>query len=342
MDIRPIGQNFLDLYNNESDTSKGSKSGGGTTSTGGEGEENPSLTEPDESDAFMGESWPTAPPMDYLETLKGYESTSFDAVSVPPLPWEIEEAPTQAFKDEVRLVAVPNTTSIKCCHRCRGSGGVTCRDCNGKGWSRCLNCHGDGWLASDHGGGGGGGGGAGGSGGGHGGGGGGGHGRERCFYCQHSKHGHGQQDCSKCQTKGKVNCATCEGHGQIRCYIQLSITWKVHTAEHIVEKLNLPTELIRDVSGQVAYEEEAPSILPLTVVSDAAIKDASSSLVNKHVNTFSDQRIVRQRHQVRVVPVTHVLYEWNNKTFSFYVYGYENKVFLRKYPQQCCWGCSIV
>ena len=24
-------------------------------------------------------------------------------------------------------------------------------------------------------------------------------GRERCFYCQHSKHGHGHQDCNKCQ-----------------------------------------------------------------------------------------------------------------------------------------------
>ena len=79
---------------------------------------------------------------------------------------------------------------------------MTCRDCNGKGWSRCLNCHGDGWLHDS---------------GGH---------RERCFYCQHSKHGHGQLDCAKCSTKGKVNCATCEGHGQIRCFIQLSITWK--------------------------------------------------------------------------------------------------------------------
>ena len=49
----------------------------------------------------------------------------------------------------------------------------------------------------------------------------------RCFYCQHSKHGHGQQDCQKCHTKGKVSCATCDGQGQIRCYIQLSVTWKV-------------------------------------------------------------------------------------------------------------------
>lgn len=91
----------------------------------------------------------------------------------------------------------------------------------GKGWTRCLNCHGDGWMHDSSG------------------------ARERCFYCQHSKHGHGQQDCNKCGSKGKVNCATCDGHGQIRCYIQLSITWKTNTAEHIIERLDLPSDLIR-------------------------------------------------------------------------------------------------
>ena len=58
-----------------------------------------------------------------------------------------------------------------------------------------------------------------------------------------------------------MNCATCDGHGQISCYIQLSITWKINTAEHIIERLDLPSDLIRDVSGQVAYEEEAPRYL---------------------------------------------------------------------------------
>ena len=129
----------------------------------------------------------------FNNSLNGYRSGA-----PPPLPWEIEEFPTQEFKDEVRLVAVPNTTSIKTCHRCRGTGGVTCRDCNGKGWSRCLNCHGDGYLLTDHHGGGSGGLTTGGTGGGSAGSSSG-LGRERCFYCQHSKHGHGHQDCSKCQ-----------------------------------------------------------------------------------------------------------------------------------------------
>lgn len=182
--------------------------------------------------------------------------------------------------------------------------------------------------------------------------------RERCFYCQHSKHGHGHQDCSKCHTKGKVNCSICDGHGQIRCYIQLSITWKVKTGEHVVSSgESLPDDLIRDVSGQVAYEEEAHKIQPLNMeMSNCPTDDknnqtnikqclgnASELLVKDHSNSNSDQKIVCQRHQIRIVPLTKVTYTWKGKSFHYFVYGYENKVFLSsKYPQNICWGCSVL
>ena len=105
-----------------------------------------------------------------------------------PLPWEVPEEPGQAFRDEVRLVTVPRTTVVKACHKCRGTGGMTCRECGGKGWVRCLHCHGEVYLHGDD------------------------HHRDRCYYCQHGKFGHGQQDCTKCQAKGKVNCATYVKH----------------------------------------------------------------------------------------------------------------------------------
>jgi len=40
----------------------------------------------------------------------------------------------------------------------------------------------------------------------------------------------------------------------------LFVCLKVHTADHIVERLDLPSDLIRDASGQVAFEEEAPRV----------------------------------------------------------------------------------
>jgi len=239
---------------------------------------------------------------------------------IAPTPWQIEENPNCFFKDEVRVVTVPHTGVVKACHKCRGTGDMVCRDCSGKGWVRCLHCHGDVYLSD-----------------------GGSLGKERCYYCQHSKHGHGQQDCNKCQAKGKVNCGTCDGSAYIRCFIQLSITWKVITAEHIVEKLNMPEDLIRDVSGQVAFEEEKDRILPITSFDDETIRSASTLLVNKQNENCFDSRILRQRHQIRIVPVSKISYEWKTKKKSFFVYGYENKVYLppKSYPQSCCWGCTI-
>ena len=48
--------------------------------------------EEEEEDEF--EDWPTAPPLDILDCIKGYEMVSFDATSVPPPPFEeVDEGP---------------------------------------------------------------------------------------------------------------------------------------------------------------------------------------------------------------------------------------------------------
>ena len=141
-----------------------------------------------------------------------------------------------------------------------------------------------------------------------------------------------------------MSCATCEGSAHIRCYIQLSITWRVNTAEHIVEKLDMPEDLIREVSGQVAFEEEADKVFPVDAFNDEVIKMASSQLGTGHAANYLDQKILRQRHQVRIVHVTKVMYEWKGRPRAYFVYGYENKVHLpaRSYPQSCCWGCVVM
>ena len=100
----------------------------------------------------------------------------------------------------------------------------------------------------------------------------------------------------------------------------------------------------RNVSGQVAFEEEFPKVEPVTAFKEETIKMASAQLVANHLGKFPEEKIMRQRHQVRVVPVTKINYEWKGKTRSFFVYGYENKVYLpnRSYPQSYCWGCNIM
>lgn len=69
---------------------------------------------------------------------------------------------------------------------------------------------------------------------------------------------------------------------------------KVNTSEHIVRKGGLPEELVKEVSGQVAFEEEGPRIFPLSQFPDNTINLASAQLVNSHKNKFVDERIYGQ------------------------------------------------
>jgi len=59
---------------------------------------------------------------------------------------------------------------------------------------------------------------------------------------------------------------------------------KVHTAEHIVERLELPSDLIRDVSGQVAFEEEASRVQPVDLETVFATSDNSQSKLIKEAS----------------------------------------------------------
>lgn len=235
-----------------------------------------------------------------------------------PRPWDIVAEPTDIFRNEIKVLQVPHTASVKQCHRCRGAGSLLCQECHGKGWTRCLSCHGDGWGSDSAG------------------------NKERCFFCQSSTHGRGRQDCLKCNAKGRVACPPCDSYGQIRCYISLTISWKANTSEHIVEKSSLPADLIRQVSGQVVYEEEGARIAPLLHFPDPTISLASAQLLLNHNRQWPDKKILAQRQQVRMVPVTEIHYTWKRRAGRFYLYGYENKVHAPEYPQTCCWGCSVL
>ena len=49
-----------------------------------------------------------------------------------------------------------------------------------------------------------------------------------------------------------------------------------------------------------------------------------------------------QQHVIRMVPVTQCFCKRRGKEFTFYVYGLETKVHAPEYPDQCCWGCTIL
>ncbi|KAK7788530.1 hypothetical protein R5R35_012599 [Gryllus longicercus] len=235
-----------------------------------------------------------------------------------PLPWSIEVTPTNPFEDEIKVVQVPHTASVKTCHRCHAAGNLPCNECNSKGWVRCISCNGSSYNTDASG------------------------NKERCFYCYTTTYGRGRQDCCKCDTTGKLNCPTCDGTGHLLCYIQLTVTWKVNSSEHLVDCDAVPEALIRGASGKVAFDHEGEAIAPIKHFPDETINMASAQLLQQHKRMFKDQHVLSQRHQVRIIPVTTVRYEWKYHRGFYYIYGEEHKVFCPDYPQKCCCGCTLM
>lgn len=236
---------------------------------------------------------------------------------IPPGPWDIQVHPPSLFANQKSEVEVPHTASVKPCHHCYAMGRIRCPRCHGRGRVRCSSCQGRGHKSvyrngeQEY---------------------------ERCIWC----HGDGRCRCTCCHGNGMVTCNCCHGHCSLKCYIKLTIVWTNHLQDHIVERTALPDHLIRSVTGQTAFKEEQPRVWPINHFPDAEINNASQRLVNQHAHAFPTERILMQRHMVRVIPVTEIFTKWKGDNFDYFVYGFEKKVYAPNYPQQCCCGCNIL
>ncbi|XP_002740315.1 protein SSUH2 homolog [Saccoglossus kowalevskii] len=240
---------------------------------------------------------------------------SFNGVA--PSPWDIEARPPALFQSHTVNMEVPHTASVKPCHDCIGLGRKRCYNCHGRGRTRCHSCHGHGHSThyiNGH------------------------HERRHCHFC----HGHGRKRCFVCNGHGHTACHTCNARGQLKCFIRLTIEWIVHHDDHVVERTSLPDELIRTVSGETVFKQELPRVWPINHFPDVNINEASKNLVQRHLTGFQAERIIMQRHKVRVIPVANIHCHWNNNSFSYFVYGFEHKVHAPDYPQQCCCGCTLL
>lgn len=139
-----------------------------------------------------------------------------------------------------------------------------------------------------------------------------------------------------------MKCHTCRGLGQLKCYLQLTVQWNTYADDFVSDETGLSEVLIKQVTGNVAMEERAPRVYPLTSFPDVRVIDATKGLITKHANSFAMERIVEQRHNVRMVPVAMISFEHGKESGTFHVYGLEHKVFFPNYPARCCCGCVVL
>ncbi|KAK3739910.1 hypothetical protein RRG08_006778 [Elysia crispata] len=233
----------------------------------------------------------------------------------PPGPWDIAANPPQMFKSSKLDLEVPNTASVKPCHKCQGMGSTRCGFCHGIGRRSCFRCSGSGRRTEFR------------------------DGKHETVSCGCMG---GQEWCSACNGIGRKQCHKCKGKGNLRWYIQLTVKWTNHLESHVEQRTSLPNELIREVTGEMAFEETYPRVWPISTFPVREINDRSKDFVTLHSTKYTMEKILMQRQRVQTVPITQVLYTHKDKSANYFVFGLEHKVHAPDYPATCCCGCSIL
>lgn len=234
-----------------------------------------------------------------------------------PPPWAIACEPKKLFKDDKFKKEVPHTAKVKKCKDCKGKGWEECDDCDGWGKCECDSCDGSGeqtitdMEGNDV--------------------------QAPCPYCMG-----GLKPCLECGGDGRVTCDDCDGYGKLKCFIQLKVKFNNHDDDHVIERTDLPDELVTKVGGNKLFEHEAPLVWPIKDYPVKEINEKSENMIKTHMGKWPNELIKKQRHILRGVPVTEVHYKWEDVDSRFWVYGTERRVWAPDYPQQCCCGCSII
>jgi len=177
-----------------------------------------------------------------------------------------------------------------------------CGKCQGKGWKKCKICRGRGLTKS------------------------------------------GEKRCTVCQGLGKKQCKKCDGCGKFREFVQMTVNFENKFLGVIssLEGIGVPKKYVQKAIGTVVSHQEAPRVAPIQGCHNDAIQEASADFVQKHVAlaAHNNSRILQQRQILQSVPVFECEFTFEEVIGRFWIYGEERAVYIKDYPQTCCYCCS--
>ncbi|XP_070557728.1 protein SSUH2 homolog [Ptychodera flava] len=237
-------------------------------------------------------------------------------------PWDVSVEPHKYFEDDSAHIRVPNSEQTKSCPSCLGVCKVTCSFCGGTGSTRCLACGVEdppskpGENGGENG------------------------GIIEKGPCQECN-GTGRKGCSPCSESGDKACSKCNEKGKLKCHVELIVQWKNNWDDFIVDYVGaVPEKVLRRLQGKIVIKDEKRKLSPLSNFPNVDINAASKELIENHHSEYSSHcKILKQRHQVRVIPISDVRYTWKNKNRNFFVFGENHdNVYAPNYPQRylCC------
>lgn len=153
------------------------------------------------------------------------------------------------------------------------------------------------------------------------------------------------QKCIHCNGTGRPMCISCLGGQKIKWFLQLKVEGKIDIKKRVINKtVGLPDKLVEKAVGDLIFRKSRKRVDPINNFPDATVEQASIDLINLNKKEFENEtsKIIEQKHELKLVPVAVVKYEYKNKTGNFYVYGSEQLIYFPNFPGNFCKFCSIV
>ncbi|KAI4354628.1 hypothetical protein L6164_003477 [Bauhinia variegata] len=218
---------------------------------------------------------------------------------------------------------IPHSEVIEKCTVCGGRGDIVCATCNAdrepgyykeNQMSQCPACYGRGLIAHKDG------------------------SDTICVKCN----GGGKIPCATCGSRGLIKCATCQGSGSLLTHSIAIVRWKTLSTRKVNATsgaASVPDDVFHRSKGVQLCNTQAYQCTPAFFADSFFLNKFSSEVIAERAAVPPTARVICERHNISVVPVTRVTMVHRRQSFSFYIIGYSNEVYLKDYyPSRYCWG----
>ncbi|KAJ4765165.1 chaperone protein dnaJ-like protein [Rhynchospora pubera] len=153
--------------------------------------------------------------------------------------------------------------------------------------------------------------------------------------------GRGMMSCASCNSRGTVTCNTCNGRGSLLTCSVAVVKWKTLYTKKVStssKAASVPDEVFHRARGKQLYNMQAYQCTPAFFPNFDELNNLSSEVIARRAPAPPSARVITERHIISIVPVTRVIMAHRNRSFSFYILGYDWDIFVRDYPSRFCWG----
>lgn len=102
---------------------------------------------------------------------------------------------------------------------------------------------------------------------------------------------------------------------------------------------SVPDEVFHRAKGVQLCNTQAHQCTPAYFADSYFLNKFSSEVISERAQVSPTARVICERHNISVIPVTRVTMAQRRGSFTFYIIGTAREVYLKdSYPSTFCWG----